>query len=102
MPLMNPSTTERATSSRFPTRARTTGSTNRAPVNPPAWISLRISHSLRLSTNTRSGDQEKTKSVVELAEQLLIGNAPRIQHQTQDLLISCPPDLLYDLTGSYY
>src|SRR3954471_10394085 len=42
MPLMNPSTTERATSSRFPTRARTTGSTNRAPVNPPAWISLRI------------------------------------------------------------
>src|SRR4051812_8089522 len=43
MPLMNPSTTERATSSRFPTRARTTGSTNRAPVNPPAWISLRIS-----------------------------------------------------------
>src|SRR3954447_24609093 len=31
MPLMNPSTTERATSSRFPMRARTLGTTNRAP-----------------------------------------------------------------------
>src|SRR5436190_16318367 len=39
---MNPSTTARATSSRLPTRARTTGSTNRAPPIPPCWISFRI------------------------------------------------------------
>src|SRR4029079_13967260 len=44
IPLMNPSTTERATSSRFPTRARTTGSTNRAPVSPPACSSFRLSY----------------------------------------------------------
>src|SRR4030095_16098841 len=41
-PLMKPSTTARETSSRFPMRASTTGSMNRAP--GIAWISTAMSH----------------------------------------------------------
>src|SRR6185369_8938812 len=41
-PLMNPSTTARATSSRLPMRARTAGSMNRAP--GIAWKSCAMSH----------------------------------------------------------
>src|SRR4051812_31787507 len=53
---MKPSTTERATSSRLPIRARTRGSTNRAPLSAPAWISLRMGNGLPSHPAPRHGD----------------------------------------------
>src|SRR3954469_20169694 len=57
IPLMNPSTTDRATSSRLPIRARTTGSTNRAPGIAPDCSVLRIVMCCRVQTlNAESED----------------------------------------------
>src|SRR4051812_5443 len=53
MPLMNPSTTWRATSSRFPMRDRTTGSTKRAP-GIEEVVSIFSASSYQLEPRTRS------------------------------------------------